>query len=915
MKKNKTNLPLWQNPNILSQNRESGHSISFPYPDFETAKQGERGNSPFFRLLDGVWDFYYVEDQLDLPHNFYETGNPSINWDSLPVPSNWQMIDPASLRYGKPQYTNVKYPFPADPPFVPDKNPIGIYRRTFTVPKDWNDRQIFLVFEGVDSAFFVWINGVMAGYSQGAHLPAEFNISELAQTGMNDIVVEVFQWSDGSYLEDQDMWRLSGIFRDVLLYSTPNIHLRDVRLRTDFDKEYIDGVLEIQLSIKNYSTESLKIGRISAGIIDPYGKSIKESILLEHSEIEPSLDRLVNTIWNIPSPEKWSAEEPRLYQLFIGLYDPSGEIAEVIRINVGFRKIEVIDGKFCLNNVPIKLQGVNRHETHPDLGHVIPYDSMVQDIVLMKQHNINAVRTSHYANDTRWLDLCDFYGLYVIGETDLEAHGMAYTGDLSSLANHPDWKQAHLDRAIRMVERDKNHPSIIIWSLGNEAGYGENFIAMADWIHQNDPTRFVHYEGGFDAPHLDIVSVMYPKIDFLIEQGEKVDDPRPFLMCEYAHAMGNGPGNLREYWEVIRKYPRLMGGCIWEWVDHSIRMKNPDGQTWFAYGGDFGEQPNDGNFCIDGLNFPDRIPHSGLIEYKKIIAPVFVEAVDLANGEVRIFNRNSFRNLSYLRGSWQILRDDELIQQGELSELKVLPGNSLLVSIPYNIPSLDVGSTYWLNLKFTQKYDERWASQGFEVAWAQFELPVLSLPAPPTIIHNFPELSCLEMNGHLILKGDDFSFEFNVDEGNMTSWKSNGKQLITSGPKVNLWRAPTDNDVHISKEWRELGLDRLEQRIVDCAVNQENSSVVEIDVVATLAPVSYPAMFQVRYTYQFFGNGAVNIDLGLSPLRDLPDLPRIGIQMQVPGNLEKVAWYGRGPHESYVDRKEFSSSRCIQRFC
>ncbi len=598
----------WENPHLLQREREPARATCVPFADAETALTGERGASSCFKLLDGNWRFHYATSPTGVPRGFEQESYAVEGWDMLPVPSNWQMHG-----YGKPNYTNVAYPYPVDPPRVPQENPVGCYRRDFTIPAAWHDGQVFLVFEGVDSAFYVWVNGWQVGYSQGAHLPSEFNITPYVRPGENTLAVQVLQWSDGSYLEDQDMWRMSGIFRDVYLVSTPNLHLRDVRIRTALDAQYVDATLQVSMTVKNYAKGAAAGCSIQASLLDSADHTLL-SRDISVGAIEAEGELCVDFAAPVSAPRLWNAETPHLYTLLLSLATPDGCVREVQRWPVGFRQVEMKKQRVLINGVPITIKGVNRHDTHPDLGHTVPLETMLRDIALMKQHNINAVRTSHYPNDPRWLDLCDEYGLYVIDEADLETHGMI---ELSRLSSDPAWEAAYLDRAERLVERDKNHPSVIMWSLGNESGYGQNHVKMAEWIHAADPTRLVHYEGatGWANPAqlipngcVDVVSVMYPTVETLIAEGERTDDPRPYFMCEYAHAMGNGPGNLKEYWEAIYRYDRLLGGCIWEWVDHGIRRQAADGEEWFAYGGDFDDQPNDGNFCIDGLNFPD--PHS-----------------------------------------------------------------------------------------------------------------------------------------------------------------------------------------------------------------------------------------------------------------------------------------------------------------
>lgn len=892
-------LPDWENPHVLSHKREAAHTTIIPYPDKASAMSGDRGASPFYKLLNGRWSFKYVTSPGDAPDGFQGKLIDTNDWDTIPVPSNWQM-----LGYGRPQYTNVAYPYPADPPHVPQDNPVGLYRRNFYIPTEWEGMQVFLVFDGVDSAFYVWINGLWVGYSQGAHLPSEFNITPFIRPGNNILAVQVFQWSDGSYLEDQDMWRLSGIFRDVYLIATPGIHIRDVSIQTQLDTGYTHAVLGLKILLKNYTDQLAHGHAVSACLLDSEGYQIYEGQVGSTSDLEADQETVLEAQMPVQNVRLWSAEEPNLFNLLLELKKPDGSILEVQRYRVGFRQVEVKEGCFILNGIPIKLQGVNRHETHPDMGHAVSLDSMVTDITMMKQYNINAVRTSHYPDDPRWLDLCDEYGLYVIDEADLECHGMALTGDISKLSNDPDWQAAYLDRAIRMVERDKNHPSVIIWSLGNEAGYGTNHDAMAAWIRQADPTRLIHYEGAGDRPVVDIVSVMYPLVDKLISEGQRQDDPRPFFMCEYAHAMGNGPGNLKEYWEAIRKYPRLMGGCVWEWVDHSIRQLTATGEEWFAYGGDFGDMPNDGNFCIDGLNFPDRIPHTGLIEYKKILEPVAVEAVDLLAGKLNISNRYAFSSLRRLTGTWKLLQDDEILQQGTLPILDINAGGILPVTLPYRLPEPIYGASYWLNLSFALAEDTPWARNGYEVAWAQFQLPLTAPSLPEINLYYIPLLSYQSSPSEINIEGEEFRCTFDRVRGLLTAWEYQDTPLLTIGPRLNLWRAPTDNDVHIAKEWRQAGLDRLVHRIEWVDVDADRPELIHIKVSAILAGYSLPPACRCEYHYAIYGSGDIVINTRFIPLNPLPNLPRLGLQMVLPGILDRFTWYGRGPHESYIDRKE-----------
>ena len=892
-------MPDWQNPAVLARQREPAHASLLPYADAASALTGERSASPYFKLLNGQWQFYYAATPLELPEGFSAENYSAEDWDRIPVPSNWQM-----LGYGRPNYTNVAYPYPVDPPHVPQENPIGLYRHTFQTPAGWDDKQVFLAFAGVDSAFYVWVNGQMAGYSQGAHLPSEFNITAYLHDGQNSLAVQVYQWSDGSYMEDQDMWRLSGIFRDVYLVAVPGVHLRDVRIRSLLDDSYADGMLDLHFIVKKYSKATTSGYKLYAQLLDAEGAPVYEAAAGDNFSVTAGKELAFDLATTLKAVHPWSAEEPYLYSLLLTLSAADGGVLEVEHFYVGFRRSEVRDGVFLFNGAPIKLQGVNRHETHPDLGHAVSYESMVQDITLMKQNNINTVRTSHYTNDSRWLDLCDRIGLYVVDEADLECHGFGLTGDINWLSNNKEWEAAYVDRAERMVERDKNHASVTIWSLGNESGYGTNHDAMAAWIRQADPTRLIHYEGAGEAAVVDIVSVMYPKVSYLEMQGKRTDDKRPFFMCEYGHAMGNGPGNLKEYWEVIRANPRLMGGCVWEWVDHSIRQYTEDGQQWFAYGGDFGDMPNDGDFCVDGLNFPDRTPYPGLIEYKKILEPVLTEAVDLKAGKLKITNRYAFITLEHLEGTWKLLRDGVVVQQGWLPDLDVPAGKSRGATLPYHLPTHADGADYWLDVTYSLGEDQPWASRGHVLATAQFELPVAQTPARAFKPVNLPQMEIEQDDRSIQLYGEDFHLAFDSFYGTLGSWEYQGAQLVTNGPQVNLWRAPTDNDIHIAKEWVAAGLDRLQPRVERVELVKKLPQAVQIEVDTVLGCYSRLPAFRASYRYTIFGSGDVIIDTHLTPLSKLPNLARVGLQMRLPGTLDRFTWYGRGPHENYVDRKE-----------
>lgn len=889
--------PDWENLEILGRNMEPPHTGIIPYGDVETALDNERAASPYFHSLNGNWKFYYAESPSQAPERFYESSFSSDDWNTIPVPGNWQMHG-----YGRPHYSSSYYPFPIDPPHVPNDNPVGCYRRSFIIPDSWDERQVFLVFEGVDSAFHVWVNGQFAGYGQGSHMHSEFRVTSLLHPGENIVAVQVYQWSDGSYLEDQDKWRLSGIFRDVYVKATPYVHIRDIAVQTRFSENLEDAVLGLRLNVKNYADldsgqHTLRMSLLDEGRQSIYEGTVRASLLLGAND-ENVLDLEIA----VSAPRKWSAEEPNLYALLLKLEDDQGNLLEVGSVSVGFRDIVIRDGQLFINGNTVILKGVNRNEFHPDFGFAIPYESMIEDICLMKQHNMNAVRSSHYPNDTRWLDLCDRYGLYVINEADLETHGCHFIDNESHLAEDPQWKKPFLDRAVRMVERDKNHPSIIIWSLGNESGYGPNHDTMAEWVRQADPTRPIHYERAKDAPVVDIVSCMYPSLEALIEEGKK-SDPRPFLMCEFAHAMGNSVGNLKEYWDAIYKYPRLLGGLIWEWADLGIRQKFDSGEEWYAYGGDFNDHPNSGHFCIDGLLFPDRKIKASITEFKKVIEPVKVEPVDVLAGIMNIQNRYDFISLNHLVGSWSLLCDGEIVEQGELPELDVPASGEATVFIPWKTTFGQSSGEYWLHIRFTLRDASRWAPQGHEIAWADLPIPATRQVVPSIKLESMPSLYASETEAHIRVNGNDFNMEWSKARGEISTFEYNGMPLLTIGPKVQIWRATIDNDSRQSKEWKKAGFDQLNHRVNDMSF-QLQKHAAQITVKSTLGAAGLGNCFTTWMTYTIYGSGDVIIQTRIVPRKGLPPLPRLGLQMAMPDGFDQFSWFGLGPHECYIDRKE-----------
>ncbi len=908
----------WENPKLTNRNRLPARAYSFPYPDAASAATGERAASPWFMLLNGQWDFWYAETVAEAPEGFEADDFDTLGWDTIAVPSSWQM-----LGYGRPHYTNVIYPFPVCPPRVPTENPTGCYRRDFVLPEAWDGRAIRLRFEGVDSAFHVWVNGQEIGFSKGSRIPAEFDITAAVRPGVNNVSVRVVQWSDGSYLEDQDMWWLSGIFRDVYLLAAPSVHAYDVRTRTTLDAAYKDATLDVNVTLQAAASAAPGAYRLSVSVLDAERRCVADGA----TDVKVGGPGPVEASLAIPvtDPAKWTAETPYLYTLLVTVADASGAVLEVTPVTVGFRCVEIKGGVFCVNGKPVKVKGVNRHEHHCDLGRAVPQQTMVQDILIMKRHNINAVRTSHYPDDPRWYDLCDKYGLYIVDECDLESHGFQMGKQPTNPTNDPEWEAACVDRMERMVQRDRNHPCIVMWSLGNEAGFGCNHLKMAAKARELDPTRPIHYEGDYSIETADVYSRMYTDIPTMERIAAATEDldiwggkaaldryaNKPFVLCEYAHAMGNGPGNLTEYWDLMNREPRLMGGFIWEWVDHGIRQQLPGGTERFAYGGDFGDQPNDGNFVIDGLISPDRIPSPGLVEYRKVIQPVEFAAGDLGAGVVRITNRYAFVGLEHLAASWSVTENGAVVQSGTVPTPAVGPGQTVDLTIPCRKPAvLKPGAEYQLLVSFTLASDTLWAERGYEIAWGQFELPWKAEPAVRPTLAAKPTVTDEELE--LEVAGDDFAIVFDRVTGRVCCWEHDGSPMLVDGPRLTFWRAPTDNDGGnrgggIQAKWREAGLHGLQHRF-DGLTWEETEAGVVVTVKTRVAPPVWSLGHACEYRYTVSADGGVLLQVSGTPEGEWPPMiPRIGLEATLPAELRQVAWYGPGFGESYVD--SFAAAR------
>jgi beta-galactosidase len=885
----------WENLSVLSVNTEPAHATLFPHQTTAEALADNRAGSGRFLSLDGTWKFFWVRRPADRPVNFFDETFDDSGWDEIQVPSNWE-----NQGYGYPIYLDTEYPFPADWPRIPhDYNPVGSYRRQIVVPLEWLDgHQVFLHFGAVKSAFYLWINGTYVGYSQGSKTPAEFDVGRFLREGSNTIALEVYRWCDGSYLEDQDFWRLSGIERGVYLFATPKVHIRDYFVRPRLDADFDHGTLDLIAKIKNYGVEAKK-------------RTLRVRLFEGPSGVAPVIERVVTA--DVPggeevsveidekvaSPRLWSAETPELYTLLLALEDDDGEATEVLRSEIGFRRIEICGGQLLVNGSPITIRGVNRHETDPVRGHVVDEDSMIRDIRLMKENNINAVRTSHYPNHPEWYRLADSYGLYLVDEANIESHGYCCPAE-TSLGNSPEWIPAHVDRTVRMFERDKNHPSIIFWSLGNEAGDGVVFEATHQLLNELDDTRPVQYEGAGQKPHTDLFVPMYDRIHE-IEAYAKSDPERPLILCEYAHAMGNSVGNLQDYWDVIDAHPSLQGGFIWDWVDQALLRHDPDGRPYWAYGGDFDHPtvPNDANFCNNGLVAADRQPHPHLFEVRKVYQPIELSAIDLARGLISIRNRFDFIGLDGLELSYEVTADGRTIHQSTLPTPDVGAHQSIEINVPLPAIEPEAGIEYYLNISAATSASQPLLPAGHVVAWEQFKLP-LSRPAEP--VHELPPLEVNETVRWVDLAGAGFELVFGKLRGEILSWRVDGLELVRTGLTPSFWRAPTDNDLGNNMPvrcgiWQFAG----DKRAVDMVeVRRLTPSVAQVTVHATLVAVG--AKHLTRYTVFGDGNVVVEVDF-LAERDDLPEMPRFGLKMTMPGRFTNMEWLGRGPHESYWDRK------------
>ncbi|MFT3785126.1 MAG: glycoside hydrolase family 2 TIM barrel-domain containing protein [Tepidisphaeraceae bacterium] len=839
----------------------------------------------------------------DRPVDFYKPDFDVSQWKTIPVPSNWQLQG-----YGHAIMVNFQYPFVAKPPFVmteprkdwtayENRNEVGSYRREFDIPENWSGQTVIVHFGGAESAMYVWVNGEKVGYSEDSYTPAEFDITKYLKPGKNIIAAEVYRWSDGSYLEDQDFVRLSGIFRDVYLYAVPKTYVCDIDARPTLDDAYTDGALKVTAKLRN-TTTSANQGRVSMELLDDAGQRV--AFAEASADVGAQTEASVVLETPVAKPAHWTAETPNLYTLLVTLRNAQGKVQTVERQRVGFRRLEIKDQQLLINGRPIKLHGVNRHETDPDTGRHQTEARMIEDILIMKRNNIDTVRTCHYPNDPRWYELCDQYGIYVVDEANVESHGMGYGDD--SLSRKPSWKKAHVERTVAMVHRDKNHPSVVFWSYGNEAGPGENFAASRDAVKAIDTSRPTHYEG--NSNYADVVSEMYPSHDHVADQARS-RDPKPFFMCEYAHAQGNAEGGLREYWDLVDANPRLIGGCIWDFVDQGLRLPSTTGKSplgedfFFGYGGDFGDTPNDGLSSMDGLISSDRKEGSDIAEVKVAYQPVAFSADNAASGTITLKNKHRFTTLAGMTLTWTVTADGEVVQQGTLPAPAVEPMAEQAVTLPLRSMESKPGRKYWLTVSLSLTDTSAWAPAGHVVAKGQFPLP--ETPSAAAAIDSFAEVKTTEEAASISVQAAKIAARFDRTTATLADLSIDGQAMLTGSPELQVYRAPGDNDVWVDGVWRRYRFEDLKPGASSVRVQPVRAGVVRV-VAERTWNAAQDVLFTENTVYTFFGDGTIDVAVQMECNHDSITLPREGVRMMLPAMLDRVTWFGRGPGATYPDR-------------
>lgn len=881
--------PEWQDPNVNAINRAAMHTNYFAYESEQAALKGCRLASDNYMTLNGTWKFNWVQNADQRPTDFYKVDFNDKGWDNIQVPGVWELNG-----YGDPIYVNVGYPWRSqyknNPPYVPTvNNHVGTYRKEIELPADWKERQIMAHFGSVTSNMYLWVNGKFVGYSEDSKLEAEFDLTKYLRPGKNIIAFQVFRWCDGTYLEDQDFFRYSGVGRDCYLYTRTANHIEDIRITPDLDAQYKDGTLQIDIQMKGKGTVDLKL-------LDKEGKEVTTAQVKGSGKQTASM--------TVSNPAKWTAETPNLYTLVANLQE-NGKIIESIPVKVGFRKIELKNGQILVNGQAVLFKGADRHEMDPDKGYVVSRERMIQDIKRMKELNINAVRTCHYPDNNLWYDLCDEYGIYVVAEANIESHGMGY-GD-ETLAKNPLFAKAHLERNQRNVQRGYNHPSIIFWSLGNEAGFGPNFEACYKWIKAEDKTRAVQYEQAGTNEYTDIFCPMYYSYESC-ENYSKGNIDKPLIQCEYAHAMGNSQGGFKEYWDLVRKYPKYQGGFIWDFVDQSARWYTKDGKEFYGYGGDFNRyDASDNNFQNNGLISPDRVPNPHAHEVGYIYQNIWVKPVDLQKGEISIYNENFFRDLSDFYAEWQLLANGEVLQSGIINDLKVGPQQTVNQKLNYTLDNICPCKEVLLNVAFKLKNTETLLPAGFAVA--QQQLSVREYKAPENLLtekkiaHDYTPAPVVEDNDsyYLIVKGENFHIDFERRSGYLSLYDVNGLSILDEGAQLtpNFWRAPTDNDMGAGLQKKYLAWKNPEIKLTSLEYATENGLVV------VTAKYDMPTVSaKLTLTYRINKEGAIEVTQSMTTDKNakVSNMFRFGMRAALNKNLSNIQYYGRGPIENYSDR-------------
>jgi len=898
-------LPDWENTAVNAVGTERPHATIVSFPDNSAALNAGWRASSNVMSLDGKWKFHYSARPAERPYWFFKDDFDTRSWADIEVPSTWEREG-----YGIPYYVNIDYPFRVNPPHIDHSdNPVGSYKRSFIIPAAWKGKQVFLTFDGVSSAFYIWVNGEQAGYSEDSKTTAEFNITSYLKKGRNTVAVEVYRYCDGSYLEDQDFFRLSGIQRSVWLHARPSSYIRDFFARPGLVNDYADGHLDLGVELADKEKRPADL-RLEVGLYD--GKDKVFGVTRDVAGVDDTAHLAFTA--ELPGVRQWSAESPSLYTLLLTLADDKGRILESVSSRIGFRTSEVRDGRFLINGRAVHLKGTDMHEHDPVRGHTVDESLMLKDIRLMKMHNINAVRTSHYPEPEHFYALCDEYGLYLIDEADIESHGIGYDKD-RTLADKPEWYDQHMMRTMRMLERDKNHPSVVIWSLGNEAGDGRNFVATYKWIKQRDGSRPVQYERAekmTNTPerHTDIWCPMYSPLESLEHYALNAGKPgydRPLIMCEYAHSMGNSTGNLQDYWDVIEKYGILQGGFIWDWVDQGLLETNEEGEDYFAYGGDYGPlgAPSDGNFCCNGLVGPDRVPHPALNEVKKVYQYVDFKPADLAKGLVTIKNKYDFTNLSVFSINWEVLKNGDLFRSGHLGQTDLEPGGSTTVEIPVSDIIAEPGAEYYLNFYVTRADEWGIVPQDHMYASEQMLLPFRAEAVPPEK-NNLALIDLSSKGSDLTVAGEDFAVVFDMSAGIMKSFTASGQELIQSGPVPDFWRAPTDNDYGNGMDKRDADWKNAGPKAVmkSAQIHQPGMDNAEIKFAYDIPGQDGRKIASLVTTYRISGDATVDVTFRLDRTdRKQEEIPRVGMVLIMSDRYTDLSWYGRGPHENYSDRK------------